>query len=254
MVTLAAYQFTHISDPYQLKEQIKMQSRALQLKGTVLIASEGINCFVAGEPDAVSQFRIYLEKDLKFLKLCLKENPCFFNPFKRLLVKVKKEIISMGDPSINPEISTAPRISANELKLWLDENRDFALVDTRNIYEVEVGTFEKALHLNIDTFREFPEASKRLPPELKDKNLVLFCTGGIRCEKASALLLKKGFKNVFQLDGGILKYFEECHSAHYRGNCFVFDWRLAVDPNLSPQFRSPDDPINAGRHKLVNNS
>ncbi|MGC4004008.1 MAG: rhodanese-like domain-containing protein [Pirellulales bacterium] len=120
-----------------------------------------------------------------------------------------------------------------ELKTWLDEGRTVTLLDTRNEYEVKLGTFESATTLGIDRFRDFPRAVEALPEELKERPIVMFCTGGIRCEKAGPFMERQGFRNILQLDGGILKYFEECGGSHYRGECFVFDQRVGVDPGLA---------------------
>jgi UPF0176 protein len=137
----------------------------------------------------------------------------------------------MGVPGINPAEFTGPALSAKELKQWLDEGRDFVLLDTRNDYEIEIGTFEQATDLNIHHFRDFEAAVEKLPEESKQKPVVMFCTGGIRCEKASPLLLQKGFQEVYQLDGGIIKYFQEVGGAHYRGDCFIFDFRTSITPD-----------------------
>ena len=138
----------------------------------------------------------------------------------------------MGVQAIRPKVKTSPKLTAKELKQWLDEGKDLTLYDVRNDYEIEVGTFKNAVPAGIDHFRLFPEATKQLPEETKQKPLVMFCTGGIRCEKAGPLMEEQGFEQVYQLDGGILKYFEECGGDHYEGDCFVFDKRVAVDPNL----------------------
>jgi len=160
------------------------------------------------------------------------------------LVKIKKEIIPMGDPEIRPSEFTAPYLPPADLKTWMDEKRDFLLLDTRNDYEIAVGTFEGAKDLGISHFRDFTRATEKLTTEgfnevSKDQPIVTFCTGGIRCEKAAALLVKQGFKNVYQLEGGILNYFEQCKDVHYQGQCFVFDWRLAVNGDLQPQSDQP---------------
>lgn len=250
LLTISAYQFIRLENLSDLKPQIKQKCAEQALRGTVLLAPEGINCFLAGEPEKIWAMKRYLVEEVGFDRLCYKENPCIENPFKRLLVKIKKEIITFGVPEIRPEISTAPYISPEELKTWLDEGKDFVLLDTRNDYEVEAGTFEKAIHLDISSFKSFPQASQSLPQEVKEKPVVMFCTGGIRCEKASAYFLESGFKEVYQLEGGILKYFEDCKSSYYQGNCFVFDWRLSVDSELKPQPRSANEPVNSGRHRI----
>jgi UPF0176 protein len=250
-LTIAAYQFVSLENLPNLKEQIKQKCLALELKGTVLLAEEGINCFLAGNKINILTFKNFLENFLSFKNLCYKEHHCTEIPFTRLLVKIKKEIISMGVPEIKPQTMTAPYLSPKELKAWMDAGKDFVLLDTRNAYEVSVGTFSKAVHLNINSFREFPKASQSILKDDPNKPIVLFCTGGIRCEKASALFIQAGNRNVFQLEGGILRYFEEFQGAHFQGNCFVFDWRLAVDSQLQPQSRSPEEPVNSGRHRLI---
>jgi UPF0176 protein len=151
-----------------------------------------------------------------------------------MLVKIKPEIIPLGISSIDPEAKPAPTISPQRLKAWLDEGRELVLLDTRNDYEVEYGTFEKAVKLDLQHFRNFPDVVRQLPSGFKDKPIVSFCTGGIRCEKAAPYLLEQGYKEVYQLAGGILQYFEECGDAHYKGDCYVFDKRVAVTPQLAP--------------------
>jgi RluA family pseudouridine synthase len=149
-----------------------------------------------------------------------------------MLVRLKKEIIAFGIPGIDPARRTSPKVSPKELKRWLDEGHPVTLLDTRNDYEVKLGTFRNALPIGIAHFREFPQAVARLAPELKEQPIVMFCTGGIRCEKAGPFMEREGFKSIYQLDGGILKYFEECGGEHYAGECFVFDQRVGLDPSL----------------------
>lgn len=246
LVTASAYQFIYLENLEELRQSLRAKCLALKLKGTVLIAKEGLNSYVSGVPDRVAEFKHYLVQDLKLNQLCYKEHPCTESPFTRLLVKIKKEIITMGDPTIRPLELTGNRVSPKELKAWLDDGKEVVLLDTRNQYEVASGTFAHAIHLNMSSFREFPKAAEKLPEKLKEKVVVMFCTGGIRCEKASAYFLKNGYQHVYQLQGGILKYFEECKDAHYKGTCFVFDWRLAVDSELKPAHR-----IEQGKHLKV---
>jgi len=153
-------------------------------------------------------------------------------PFNRMLVKVKQQIIPVDDPAISPTQSTAPHLSPETLKQWLDEGKDFVLLDTRNQFEFQVGTFEGALQMDLPHFRYFEGKLKDLPDDLKAKPVVAFCTGGIRCEKATPLMEKHGFKEVYQLDGGILNYFQKVGGAHYQGDCFVFDRRVALNSKL----------------------
>ena len=138
----------------------------------------------------------------------------------------------MGMDEIQPVENTSPKIEPEQLKQWLDEGREVVLLDVRNDYEVEVGTFVDAVPIGVDSFRTFPDAVDTLPAEMKEKPIVMFCTGGIRCEKAGPLMEGKGFGQIYQLNGGILKYFEDCGGEHYDGDCFVFDKRVAVDPEL----------------------
>ncbi len=153
-------------------------------------------------------------------------------PFRRFLVKVKKEIISMGRPDVRPAEFTAPYIEPADLKKWYDEKKEFVIIDTRNRYETRVGTFDNAIDLDLQRFRDFPAKVQEMPQEWRQKPVVTFCTGGIRCEKAAAVLAKEGFENVYQLKDGILGYFEEVGGDYWDGECFVFDDRIGVDPNL----------------------
>ncbi|MGB8339587.1 MAG: sulfurtransferase [Burkholderiales bacterium] len=232
IINIAAYKFVTLDDLPTLRETLKAQCLALNLRGTILIAPEGINMFLAGERANIEQFFIQLKSDLRLADLAAKESPSDEKPFNRMLVKIKKEIISMGMPEISPAIRRAPAIAPATLKQWLDEGREVVLVDTRNEYEIRLGTFHNALPIGVDTFRAFPRKAKQLDESLKNKTVVTFCTGGIRCEKAAPVLQNLGFKDVYQLDGGILKYFEVCGGAHYDGDCFVFDRRVALNPRL----------------------
>lgn len=232
IINIAAYRFVALDDLLNLRENLKDKCLELELKGTILLAPEGINLFLAGTPENIQTFIQHLTSDERFSGMEFKESPSSDKPFNRLLVKLKKEIIPMGLPEISPITNPAPGLSAETLKSWLDEGREVVLLDTRNDYEVSLGTFKNAVHLDIEIFREFPEKIKELLPELQDKVIVSFCTGGIRCEKAAPAMLNVGFKNVYQLNGGILKYFEEVGGDHYEGDCFVFDKRVALTPAL----------------------
>jgi UPF0176 protein len=231
-VNIAAYRFVSLDNLSRLREELREKCLSLQLKGTILLAPEGINLFLAGAPASVASFIAGMHADSRFSAMEYKRSTSAEQPFNRMLVKLKKEIIPMGLPAINPAEQPAPALSARTLKAWLDEGRDVVLLDTRNQYEIRLGTFRDATHLDIDTFRSFPNAAAQLDESLKDKTIVTFCTGGIRCEKAAPLLKSNGFKHVFQLQGGILKYFEEVGDAHYDGECFVFDRRVALNGKL----------------------
>ena len=203
------------------------------MRGTILLSPEGINLVVAAERSAADRLLVRLRALPGFGDLSAKVSESDHPPFNRMLVKIKKEIIAFGVEGIDPASRPARRLSPHQLRQWLDEGRPFTLLDTRNRYETKLGTFRGARTLDLDHFREFPEAAATsLPDKLKDEPVVTFCTGGIRCEKAAPLLEMTGFTQVFQLDGGILNYFEKCGRAHYEGDCFVFDKRVALDASL----------------------
>jgi RluA family pseudouridine synthase len=232
VTNISTYRFAELSNLKELRESLTADCKAWALKGTILLSTEGINLFVAGAEESIHSLLGKLRQipGLEGLepKISISEE----QPFNRMLVRLKKEIISFGVESIRPADYTSPKITAKELKRWLDEGRPVTLLDTRNDYEVKLGTFKGAVIPHINTFREFPDSVRKLPEALKDQPVVMFCTGGIRCEKAGPFMENEGFRNIFQLDGGILKYFEECGGDHYEGECFVFDQRVGVDPGL----------------------
>ena len=216
----------------------------LELKGTILLAEEGINLFLSGPADAVHGFVAQLHADERFADIAPKESWSDVQPFKKMLVKVKGEIIRMNRPAIRPANGRAPAVPATTLKRWLDQGQDdngrpVVTLDTRNDFEVDQGTFEGAIDWRITKFTEFPDALRSHLDELKDKTVVSFCTGGIRCEKAAILMREEGLEHVYQLDGGLLKYFEETDGSHYHGGCFVFDERRAIDHQLHAVVQPP---------------
>ena len=238
ILNIAAYLFSEIEDPQALRTALLESAQARGLKGTILLAPEGINLFLAGAPDEVRGFVDTLRADARFAALETKESWSTAQPFRRLLVKIKREIIRMDHPAINPAAGRAPGVEARTLKRWLDQGHDDAgqpivMLDTRNAFEVDHGTFEGAIDWRISKFTEFPPALLAHRDDLAGKTVVSFCTGGIRCEKAAILMREVGVDNVLQLEGGILKYFEEVGGAHYRGDCFVFDGRRTLAPDLS---------------------
>ena len=232
MTNIAAYRFAKLENLRPLRERLLEFCKARSLMGTILLSPEGINLFVAGERAAVDEFTSELQSIHGLETLAPKFSESEDQPFSRMLVRIKKEIIAFGVEGIDPGTRTSPKLSARELKRWLDEGRPVTLLDTRNDYEVKLGTFRGAKVLNIDHFRDFPAAVSQLSSELKTTPIVMFCTGGIRCEKAGPYMEREGFQQIFQLDGGILKYFEEVGGDHYDGECFVFDQRVGVDPGL----------------------
>jgi len=231
-LNIAAYHFVSLDDLPLRRRELKLACDSADLRGTVLLSREGINLFIAGLETPLRTFLKLLTDRPEFSGLEVKESWSDHQPFNRMLVRLKTEIISMGIAGIDPRNRPSPKLKAKELKQWLDEGRELVLLDVRNDYEIGIGTFFNAKSIGVDHFRNFPAAVSALPDELKDKPVVMFCTGGIRCEKAGPFMQQQGYENVYQLDGGILKYFEECGAAHYDGDCFVFDKRVALNPEL----------------------
>ena len=233
VVNIAGYKFEPLENPVDLVRMYQQKCDELKLKGTMLISKNGINFSLAGTQQATDTIIAFLEEDNRFINIPLKVTYSETQPFRRMKVRLKKEIISLGRKDINPRELTGERISPQDLKNLLDNKEDVLVLDTRNEYETRVGKFENAIDLNLDTFRDFPKAIESLPEEYKDKQIVMYCTGGIRCEKASAVMMKAGFADVKQLEGGVLDYFKETGGAYWEGDCFVFDERVALDTELN---------------------
>ncbi|MBP7491916.1 MAG: sulfurtransferase [Rhodoferax sp.] len=237
ILNISAYKFIPLPDAHALRETLLERALARALKGTILLAEEGINLFLAGPSAAIQGFVTDLQTDARFADIHPKESWSAEQPFKKMLVKVKGEIIRMNHPTIRPASGRAPAVSPETVKRWLDAGVDDAgrpvvTLDTRNAFEVDQGTFEGAIDWRIDKFTEFAQAFLDHQAELVGKTVVSFCTGGIRCEKAAILMQAAGLDHVYQLEGGILKYFEETDGSHYQGGCFVFDERRALDTHL----------------------
>jgi UPF0176 protein len=240
VLNVSAYKFVPLPDAAQLRAPLLARAQALGVKGTILLAGEGINLFLAGAPQAVRALLAHLREDARLADLQAKESWSDAVPFGRMLVKVKREIIRMDQPAVRPAAGRAPALPAATLKRWLDQGHDDAgrpvvTLDTRNAFEVEHGRFEGAIDWRLGKFSEFPEALRRNLDALRGKTVVSYCTGGIRCEKAALVMQEAGLDTVYQLEGGILKYFEEAGGAHFSGNCFVFDERETVDCSLAPR-------------------
>lgn len=235
IVNLSGYKFVSIDQNSLpiIRSALLEKARACQLKGTILLSTEGFNGFVAGSREDIDCFVSHVRSYPEFEDIWFKESFTDYQPFNRMLVRLKKEIISMGVDEIQPEKQTAPHLSPEDFKQWYQEGKDMVVLDTRNEFEVGFGTFKDAVELGIEKFRDFPEAIDYLPEDMKDKTVVTFCTGGVRCEKGAELMLRKGFKHVYQLDGGIINYFEKCGGDFYDGECFVFDQRVALDSDLN---------------------
>ena len=238
ILNISAYKFVPLPDAEDLRVLLQARAQALALKGTILLAEEGINLFLAGPADAVRGFVAQLHHDARFADIAPKESWSASQPFRKMLVKVKGEIIRMNHPTIRPANGRAPAVAPATVRRWLeqgvdDNGRPVVTLDTRNDFEVDHGTFEGAIDWRITKFTEFPAALQAHKAELQDKTVVSFCTGGIRCEKAAILMQEVGLEHVYQLEGGILKYFEETDGAHYQGSCFVFDERRVLDTGLA---------------------
>ena len=238
ILNISTYKFTPLADPAALRDELEARALALDLKGTILLAEEGINLFLAGPAPDVRAFVAQLQTDARFADIAPKESWSTSQPFRKMRVKVKGEIIRMNHPTIRPAEARAPAVDAFTAKRWLDqghddEGRPVVTLDTRNTYEVDEGTFAGAIDWRLNKFTEFPDAVQAHKAELADKTVISFCTGGIRCEKAAIYMREAGLPHVYQLEGGILKYFEETGGAHYQGGCFVFDERRALGADLS---------------------
>ncbi len=233
VLNIAGYKFEPLNDVEVLVPEFQSICDDLDLKGSVYLSPNGINFSLAGSEEAVQQYLYFMEQDKRFLDISLKKTYSETQPFRRMKVRQKKEIISLGRDDINPRELTGDYVTPQELCAMYENNEDVIVLDTRNEYETRVGLFENAVDLQLDTFRDFPDAIEQLPDEYKDKQIVMYCTGGIRCEKASAIMLKAGFSNVKQLEGGVLDYFKETGGKYWNGDCFVFDERVALDTNLN---------------------
>ena len=235
MKIVSLYRFLDLPNPGVFRDQLKVLCDEQGLLGTVLVASEGFNGTLAGSEHGIrtvmhwirQQFGITEELDARW-------TDASGVPFRKMRVKVKKEIVTLGRPDILPHKRSGEHVDATR---WneLMSDPDVLVIDTRNHYEIEVGTFPGAIDPGNDSFREFPEFAKELAEQSTDRPLAMFCTGGIRCEKATALMLELGFDDVYHLQGGILKYLNEVDDANNRwnGECFVFDTRVAVDRDLA---------------------
>jgi UPF0176 protein len=238
-VNIAAYKFITLDDLETLRSAYQAVCAERRLKGTILLTPEGINMFLSGTRADIDAYLAWVRSDARLADLEVKESLSAEQSHKRMLVKIKSEIITMRMPLIKPEEGRAPFVDAKTLKRWLDAGVDdhgkpVVMVDTRNDFEVDVGTFDNTVDYRIAKFTEFPQVIADHKADFDGKTVVTFCTGGIRCEKAAIHMQNIGYDNVYQLEGGILKYFEEVGGAHYTGDCFVFDYRTALNPQLQP--------------------
>ena len=233
VLNIAGYKFEPLNDVEVLVPEFQSVCDDLELKGSVYLSPNGINFSLAGSEESIEQYLHFMKQDERFLDVPLKKTYSETQPFRKMKVRPKKEIISLGRDDINPRELTGGYVTPKQLYSMYENNDDVIVLDTRNEYETRVGLFENAVDLQLDTFRDFPDAIEQLPEEYKDKQIVMYCTGGIRCEKASAVMLKAGFSDVKQLEGGVLDYFKETGGKYWNGDCFVFDERVALDTELN---------------------
>ncbi|MDC1318753.1 rhodanese-related sulfurtransferase, partial [Candidatus Thioglobus sp.] len=217
----------------EIQGPLKIFLESLNIRGTLLLAKEGVNGTISGDNDSIMKSLDYLQKDERLVGLEYKFSYSEKPPFKRLKVKLKKEIVTLGVSNIDPIFSSGTYVKPADWNELINDP-DVVLIDTRNNYEFEIGSFKGSINPNTETFREFPAYTKNNLEKYRDKKIAMFCTGGIRCEKSTAYLKSKGFENVFHLQGGILKYLEEIKEDEslWEGECFVFDDRVAVKHNL----------------------
>ena len=234
MLTICAlYKFTRLDDFEEIQGPLRILLESLNIRGTLLLAKEGVNGTISGDNDSIMKSLDYLQKDERLVGLEYKFSYSEKPPFKRLKVKLKKEIVTLGVSNIDPIFSSGTYVKPADWNELINDP-DVVLIDTRNNYEFEIGSFKGSINPNTETFREFPAYTKNNLEKYRDKKIAMFCTGGIRCEKSTAYLKSKGFENVFHLQGGILKYLEEVKEDEslWEGECFVFDDRVAVKHNL----------------------
>ncbi|MGL5032955.1 MAG: rhodanese-related sulfurtransferase, partial [Microcystaceae cyanobacterium] len=227
------YKFVTLTDLEAKRLTWQAFCQDLKLKGTILLATEGINGTIAGSPEAIAQLLNELRQEQGLEDLSTRESWSEHPPFERMKIKLKKEIVTLGQPDINPNEQVGQYVSPQQWNELL-QDPDLIVIDTRNQYEVDIGTFVGAINPQTHHFREFPDyVAENLDPNRHPK-VAMFCTGGIRCEKASAFMLRQGFKEVYHLQGGILNYLEtiDPQQSRWQGECFVFDQRIALQAGL----------------------
>lgn len=228
-VIASFYKFVPLEDYESLKVPLLAAMKAHHILGTIILAAEGINGGAAGKPQDMQEIYAYLKTDPRFSDLHFKETYDDLMPFEKAKVKFRKEIVTLGVPGVNPLQQEGTRVFPNEWNQLISDP-NVLLIDTRNTYEVELGTFQHAINPQTENFRDFPAYVQKHLLDKKDKKIAMFCTGGIRCEKSTAYLKNLGFKNVYQLEGGILSYIQSIPKAQslWQGHCFVFDERIAI--------------------------
>ncbi|MDJ0691398.1 MAG: rhodanese-related sulfurtransferase [Xenococcaceae cyanobacterium MO_188.B32] len=233
-VVVTFYKFVRLEDCINLKQPLLAYCQQQEIKGTILLATEGINGTIAGKRNNIEAVLAWLRQDARLADLEHKESLAKAPPFKRMKVKIKREIVTIGKPDVNPTQQVGTYVKPSD---WNDiiSDTETMVIDTRNNYEVNIGTFKGAINPQTESFRQFTEYAERNLDPQKQKKVAMFCTGGIRCEKASSYLLSQGFQEVYHLKGGILKYIEEipAEESLWQGECFVFDERVTVKHGLA---------------------
>ncbi len=239
MVTISTfYKFTKIAAGRLegLKDQLTEKAKELEILGLLLIGTEGCNATLSGAEDNLNLYKSFMQSLSEIGELSFKESKSDKHPFKRFKVDIREEIVTLKDVEAVPQSQKNNHLSPAEWKEVLASEEDFVLIDTRNFYETDIGVFKNAIDMHLSKFSEFPDKIKELNVP-KEKKVLMYCTGGIRCEKAILDMQKQGYGNVFQLEGGILKYLEEFPEQEFEGECFVFDHRVSVDQNLQPSIK-----------------
>ena len=249
ITNIAGYQFHPIDDVEKVFKDTQSICNETHIKGNIFISPEGINLGLASTQSDIDYFLKFLDHKCGLNNLLLNTTYSDFIPFKRLLIKIRNELVptkplpddhpsaKFDKPILNEVDPNGPKaqyITIDKLKQWLDQGKEITLLDMRNTFEVDLGTFENAIHFNMRNFRDIIQLEDKFKQIPKNKPLVTFCTGGIRCEKGANIMAQNGFDQVFQLEGGIIKYIEKYKQEHWRGECFVFDDRICLDTNLHP--------------------
>lgn len=233
LTNIASYKFVPLDNLDELREQLADTCQHLDLKGTILLSEEGINQFLVGKASHINDYKDYMANDERFAGMSYRESFSKEAPFKKLRVKIRSEIVTIKDDTVKVDEPHRQSVSPKQFHEWLAAGKKMTVLDTRNGFEVELGAFDGTEHLHLKGFSEFPEAIVQLPESKKSEPMVIFCTGGIRCEKAAPVLERAGFQEVYQLEGGILNYFEQCGDDYFHGECFVFDERITVDGQIN---------------------
>ena len=250
IIVAAFYTFIEFPDYAAWREPLRTVCHANGVRGTILLAHEGINATIAGERASIDAVLAYMRNDARLADLTWKEAIHDAMPFARMKVRLKKEIVTLGVPTVNPTAMVGHYVRPADWNALVSEP-DMVVVDTRNDYEVQIGTFKGAINPQTESFRDFPEWAQNNLDPAQHRRVAMFCTGGIRCEKATSYLLNQGFSEVYHLEGGILNYLETVPPAEslWEGECFVFDERVAVDHKLERGSYVLDPPTGMPRRK-----